>query len=50
MPPSKRQKTAEVYNASDGPQEDNIRFANTLKEALAAPGLLHALQGVCDRL
>ena len=30
MPPSKKQKTAEVYNASDGPQEDNIRFANTL--------------------
>ena len=40
----KKQKTAEVYNASDGPQEDNIRFANTLKEALAAPNLLHAFR------
>ncbi|CAH0375256.1 unnamed protein product [Pelagomonas calceolata] len=45
MPPSKKQKTAEVYNASDGPQEDNTRYANTLLEALAAPNLLHALQG-----
>ena len=43
--PRKKQRTSTDDNASDGPQEDNIRFANTLKEALAAPNLLHDVKG-----
>ena len=46
MAPSKKKQKIAVTeaNASDG-EEDDLRYANSLHEALAAPNLLHELRG-----